>query len=168
MTPTPVMVSTLLPANASSITGRAESPISEPTCGLWSTRITRGVAPDRARPTASSVARWRFRCRSGRRRRRRRLLMAGSAVRRQAAKVPLQSHRAVVGVDVETELGQPGNVRLDHACCRAPARGGRSRGSRRQSVFTVAAAASIPGDVGGDMAGCRPDRADPATGFGTR
>ena len=32
----------------------------------------------------------------------------------QAADVRLQLHRAVVGVDVVTELGEPGKVRLDH------------------------------------------------------
>src|SRR5689334_6952980 len=49
-TRTPVMVSTLFSPNAASMTGRAESPISDPTYGLWSTRITRGVA---AGPSAS-------------------------------------------------------------------------------------------------------------------
>ena len=132
------------------MTGRADSPMSEPTCGLWSTRITRGVTPSapdsiagssvaismpvRPAPTTTAVA------------------LAGSCGRGgQIADVRLQPHRAVVGVDVVPELGKPRKIRLGHAAAHRQyeavvAKGGAVGRAHRRSGRVDS------GDVGGDVA----------------
>ena len=63
----------------------------------------------------------------------------------------LQPRRAVVGVDVETELGQPGKIRLGHSAAQRDDEAVVAQQSRRPQSCTVACAGSIAGHIGGDM-----------------
>ena len=96
------------------MTGRADAPMSEPTCGLWSTRMT--LAPTSGKSALSragssqavsdageSGAHHDGRGRGGR-------VSATGQIR----KVLLQGHRAVVRVDVEAVLTQTVDVGFDH------------------------------------------------------
>ena len=132
VTPVPISVSTPLSANAASITGRAESPISEPTLGLWSTSRTRGrtSAPNSRRHPVRQFARG-LDTRQARADHHRGRSRRASSGRGEPVQVRIELHRAVVGVDVEAVLPQTRDVRLDH-----PAAGGQ-----HQPVVAVGPAA---------------------------